>query len=64
MKKQSNPEPPHKSKRPKPPPPPPNRIFRTGLLGTKETKDSICAREDYEAYMRGWSDGFNSAKDT
>jgi len=45
---------------PKPPEPPPNRTFRCGLLGDKETKESIKLREDYEIYMRGYRDGLGS----
>lgn len=47
--------------RPTPPPGPPCRIIRDGFFGSKETKESIRAREDYEVYMRGWKAGFNSA---
>jgi hypothetical protein len=60
-KKQSNPPPP-KNARPAPPPGPPSRKMHHGFLGVGETKESIRAREDYEVYMCGWSDGFNSRK--
>lgn len=46
--------------RPKPPPPPPPRTIYYGWLFSGETKESIRAREDYEKYMEGWKDGFES----
>lgn len=46
--------------RPKPPPGPPLRIIYEGFFFTGETKESIRAREDYEKYMEGWKDGFES----
>jgi len=42
---------------PKPPPGPPGRTFRFTIFGSKETKESIRARQDYEVYMRGYRDG-------
>ena len=43
----------------KPPKGPPCREIRTGFFGSKETKRSIRAREDYEVYMQGYRDGRN-----
>ena len=39
---------------PRPPPPPPGRQMRSGWFGEYETKESIKARENYEAFMRGY----------
>lgn len=48
--------------RPSAPPPPPCRTVKAGWFGEYETKESIRAREDYQLYMQGWRDGFDSAK--
>lgn len=46
----------------KPPSGSPGRVFRFGLFGEQETKESVRQREDYETYMRGWRDGFGARK--
>ena len=40
----------------KPPKGPPGREIRFGIFGSRETKKSIRAREDYEVYMQGYRD--------
>ncbi len=44
---------------PPPPPPPPGREFKSGIFGTRETKESIRAREDWEIYMKGYNHGLS-----
>lgn len=48
------------TKYPTPPPGPPGRTV--GMFG--ETKESVRRREDYQVYMKGWTDGFNSSKNS
>lgn len=36
--------------------------MRSGIFGSYETAESVCARNEYEIYMSGYMAGFDAAR--